>query len=63
VQSAGRIARESFGAGELGHDEAAATQAANHAAKNGIRDAGHRREDRGGAYGATADCEFRRKHN
>ena len=63
VQRAGGIAREAFGAGEFGHDQAAAAEAANHAAKDRVGDAGHGREDRGRANGAIANCEFCWKHS
>ena len=62
VQCAGGIASEAFGAGELGHDEAAAAEAADYTAEDGVGDAGHGREDCGRSNGAIADCEFWRKH-
>ena len=58
VQSAGGIAREAFGAGEFGHDKAAAAEPADYAAENGVGDAGHGSEDGGRANGAVANCEF-----
>src|ERR1700746_1923407 len=62
VQSAGGIASEAFSARELGHDEAAAAEAADYTAKNSVCDASHGRENRGGSNGAIANCEFWRKH-
>ena len=41
VESARGLPRDSFGAGELGHDESTAAQAANDAAEYGVGNTGH----------------------
>src|SRR5438445_7906466 len=62
TQSFFGAACDAFGAGELGHQQAAATEAANHAAEERVRHARHRCEDRSGANGQVADLEARRNH-
>ena len=46
TRRAGGVARDAFGAREFGHDEAAAAEAANHAAKDRVGHSGHGRENR-----------------
>ena len=58
VQGASGIAREAFGAGEFGHDEAAAAETADYAAEDSIGNAGHRSEDGSRANDAIANREF-----
>ena len=63
VQSARGIAGEAFGAGEFGHDQAAGTEGTDHAAEDGVGDAGHGGEDGGGLDDGVANFEFSGKHD
>ncbi len=51
AQSLFCAAGDSFGAGEFGHEQAAAAEAADHAAEERVRHAGHGGEHRGGTDG------------
>ncbi len=58
ARGAGGVPRDALGAGEFGHDQAAAAEAADHAAKNGVGYTSHGRKDcrRGDVF--VADCEL-----
>jgi len=62
AQSFGGAARDAFGRSELGHEQTAATEAANDAAKEGVGDTGHGRQDGGGGDGQVANFEGCGKH-
>ena len=62
AQSFFRAARDSVGAGELRHEQAAAAEAANDAAKECVRHPGHGGKNRGGEDGQIANLEARRNH-
>ena len=55
-------AGDAFGAGELGHQQAAAAEAANDATEQRVRDTGHRSQHRGRANRQVADFVFSGKH-
>jgi len=56
------VARDAFGRGELRHQQAAASEAADHAAEKRVGDARHRGEDRRRTDGQVANLEARRNH-
>ena len=55
-------AHDAVGAGELRHDEPAAALGADQAAEDGVSDAGHGRQDRGGTDFDRADFEGLGEH-
>src|SRR3984893_15670901 len=57
-----RATGDAFGAGELRHQHPAAAQPANHATEKRVRNASHRREDRGGTDSQVANIVRRGNH-
>ena len=53
---------DALGAGELGHEQAAAAEAANDSPEKSIRDAGHGRQHGRGGNPEIAHFVFRRNH-
>src|SRR5262252_7645552 len=55
------VAEQTVGRGELGHDQAASPELLDEAAKHGVRDAGHGRQDCGGTNFDCPDVESGRE--
>ncbi len=62
TRCAGGVARDALGAREFRHDQSAAAEAANHAAKDGVGHSGHGREDRAWGDQFVANRIRRGKH-
>src|SRR5579862_1053246 len=57
-----RVAQNTVGRGELGHDQAASTEILDEATENGVSDSGHRSQNRGWRDANIADGQAIGKH-